>query len=183
MSTHGYIPARRWSDSSGFTLIEVLIVMGLMGVFVTLLLPNFNKVIPQMKVNKAATKLAADLQISRQTAISEMSYVRFFINPGGAGPTNGYATEVWDRDYVSTGVPGEPVQDPLRRGADLVVDFSTLDPFTGIGLSSVATEVRFTPLGTIVAASDILITLTHLETGYSRSVRVNNPIGKIEVLP
>ncbi len=165
----------------GFTLLEVLIVMGLMGVFVALLLPDFNRVIPEMKVEKAASKVAADLRVSRQKAIAEMSYVRFLINP--AGLSNGYRTEVWDRDYVYTSVPGQPVQDPLKGASALVVDLNTTDPFVGIAISSAATEVRFTPIGTIVSNVDQTITLTHTQTGYTRQVIIYQPLGKIEVLP
>ena len=185
MSTTEHIRRRRRSAEDGYTLIEILIVMGLIGVFVSLIIPDFNKIIPAIKVDKAAHKVVADLQIARQTAIGEMSYVRFFINPGGSDPDNGYTTEVWDRDYVSSGVPGEPVEDPLKRGADLSVDFDTLDPFIGVALTSVASEVRFTPLGTLAGgvSSDIDIILTHSATGYSRTIRVSYPIGRIQVVP
>jgi prepilin-type N-terminal cleavage/methylation domain-containing protein len=165
----------------GYTLLEVLIVMGLIGVFVAMMLPDFNRVIPEMKVNKAANKLAADLRFAQQTAITEMSYVRFLLNP--AGLPNGYRTEVWNRDYISTGVPGEPVEDPLKGGSSLEIDFNTLDPFTSVVISLPPPEVRFTPLGTIVAAGDIDIQLVHSETGYSRTVRVKYPLGKVELLP
>ena len=158
--------------------------MGLMGVFVAMLLPDFNRVIPEMKVEKAASKVAADLRVSRQKAIAEMSYVRFLINPGGIdGPDNGYKTEVWDRDYVYTSVPGQPVQDPLKGASALVIDLDTTDPFVGVVISSAATEIRFTPIGTIVSNVDQVITLTHTQTGYSRQVIIYQPLGKIEVLP
>lgn len=165
----------------GYTLLEVLIVMALIGVFVAIILPDFNRVIPEMKVDKAAHKLAADLRFAQQTAITRMAYVRFLLNP--AGLPNGYRTEVWDRDYVSTGIPGEPVPDPLKRGSALEVDFSTLDPFIGVVISSPPPVVRFTPLGTIWAAKDLDIVLIHSQTGYSRTVRVKNPMGRVEVLP
>jgi len=64
-------------DRSGFTLLEIMIVMALVGVLLAATIPNFSKIIPEMKVDKAASKLAADLRMAQQRAISDMVIVRF----------------------------------------------------------------------------------------------------------
>ncbi len=66
-------------NSTGFTLLEILIVIALGGVIISLSIPNFNKVIPEMRVIRAAQKLATDIKLAQQKAIGEMSVVNFHV--------------------------------------------------------------------------------------------------------
>ena len=168
--------------SGGFTLIEILIVMGLMGVFVALMLPDFNRVIPEMKVDKAASKMAADLRMAQQEAVTDMSYVWFVMSTS----SNAYLTWVSTRDAPEPWTfDGEPVEDPLKSGASLFVDFDDLDAFAGVEISSLTSSyVVFDALGSQWwPGSDVVITLRSAQTGYTRQVRVNHPLGRVEVLP
>jgi prepilin-type N-terminal cleavage/methylation domain-containing protein len=52
-------PVRR-----GFTMIEMLIVVTILGIMTTLAMVNFTKVIDQARVDRAATTLSYDLQMA-----------------------------------------------------------------------------------------------------------------------
>jgi prepilin-type N-terminal cleavage/methylation domain-containing protein len=171
----------------GFTLLEILIVMGLMGIFVTLVMPNFNALIPDMKVDKAASKLAADLRLAQQRAVGDMAYVFFYLrvqDPGVPGTENRYYASVFGRDATF-----EQMEDPLSNSY-LDVDYDDDKTFSGIVLQSVqitsgsVNNLWFSPLGSMrIPTDDVTITLRQPSTGYTRQIQVSYPLGKISVLP
>ncbi|MFO7769059.1 MAG: prepilin-type N-terminal cleavage/methylation domain-containing protein [bacterium] len=182
MSATNRISDGRLPGPGGFTLIEILIVMGLMGVFVALILPDFNRVIPEMKVDKVASKMANDIRMSRTEAVSEMSYVWFLMSSSA----NAYTTQVSTRDATYPwDFDGEPVEDPLKSGAPLYVDLDEVDAFRGVRISGYNySYVVFDALGSqIWPGEDVTITLQSIQTGYSRKLRVKYPLGRVEVLP
>lgn len=152
--------------------------MGLMGVFVALLLPDFNRIIPELRVDKAATKLAADLRMAQQKAIGEMSDVLVYLEPAD----NRYYAWVIDRELNVN-----PLEDPLKGGAYLMVDYDLLDAFKGAVLAYTTPAsgvVWFSPLGSLrFPGENLTITITHAISGYSRSVLVTYPLGKVSVQP
>ncbi|MFC1595314.1 Tfp pilus assembly protein FimT/FimU [Gemmatimonadota bacterium] len=180
------------SNRSGYTLLEVLIVMGLVGVFIAVSLPNFSKIIPEMKVDKAVSKLATDLRLAQQRAISEMAIVRFRAEVDGeryyamvkARDTGG----LWYQDNYS-----EYVEDPLKSGAVVLMDFNDADSkFYGLEIQSIDPWFAYgeqwgfyiSPLGDLRwPAESITITIGDPKTGYNRSVLMTYPMGKISVLP
>ncbi|MFC1500496.1 Tfp pilus assembly protein FimT/FimU [Candidatus Zixiibacteriota bacterium] len=184
--------ARRRCGQSGYTILEVIIVMGLVGIFIAAVIPNFSKIIPEMKVDKAASKLATDLRMAQQRAISEMAIVRFRAEVDGeryyamvkARDTGG----LWYQDNFD-----EYVEDPLNSSAIVLMDFN--DPeskFYGLDILSVEPWFAygeqwgfyFSPLGDLRwPFESITITISDPKSGYSRSVLITYPMGKISVLP
>ncbi len=180
------------SNRSGYTILEVLIVMSLVGVFIAATIPNFSKIIPEMKVDKAASKLASDLRMAQQRAISEMAIVRFRAEVDSeryyamlkARDTGG----LWYQDNYS-----DYVEDPLNSGAIVLMDFTDSNSkFYGLVIQSI--EPRFaygeqwgfyiSPLGDLRwPFENITITIADPKTGYSRSVQITYPMGKVSVLP
>jgi general secretion pathway protein H len=65
---------------AGFTLIEILIVITLMGLLMALVLPAFSRVMPGIELNKSAVQLAAALRSARSTAVSRASEVSIEID-------------------------------------------------------------------------------------------------------
>lgn len=151
--------------------MEILIVMALAGVFVAMMLPDFNRVIPEMKVDKAARKLATDIRMTQQIAISEMSTVWFYLDPAD----NYYRTWVLDRNWN-----WDEVEDPLHSGTTLYVDFDEIDAFKAVDVVG-GGWLLFDPLGAI--SDDVTYTLRHSTTGYTRQVFIDSPLGKVSILP
>ncbi len=176
----------------GFTLIEILIVMGLVGVLVALTAPNLTVIIPQIKVDKAASKLAADLRLAQQKAVEEMALVRFRIEPS----QNRYYAMVRERGAAGLWYQdgyNDYVEDPLKGGAYLLVDFDvSTNRFHGVEITSISPASALgetwgfyiSELGELRwPFSDITVTLTDPRSGYSRQVQITHPLGKVTVLP
>lgn len=177
---------------SGYTLLEVLIVMGLIGVFIAATIPNFSKIIPEMRVDNAARKLATDLRMAQQRAISEMAIVRFRAEVDGeryyamvkARDTGG----LWYQDYYDA-----YVEDPLKSSAVVLMDFTDPDSkFYGLEIRSIYPGYAYGELWGFYISSlgdllwpyeNITITIWDPKSGYSRSVLMTYPLGKVSVLP
>jgi len=183
-------------NSAGFTILEILIVIALAGVVVSLTAPNFKKVIPEMRVMRAAQKLAADIKLAQQKAVSEMAIVNFHVDLS----QNSYFAEVRERDaggaWYQDGYD-EFVEDPLNSGAYLLVDFDEESSrfkgaqLTGIEASYQSTHFAVATYGFYLSAigdmywpyADTIITITDPVSGYSRQVQVTYPMVKVTLLP
>ena len=56
--------------SAGFTLIEMLVSLTIMGALIAIAIPKFGKLLPGIRLASAARQVATDLQLARMRAIS-----------------------------------------------------------------------------------------------------------------
>ena len=179
-------------SSTGFTLLEILIVLALAGVVVSLVAPNFKKVLPEMRVIRAAQKLATDIKLAQQKAVSEMAIVNFHVQVA----QNRYFAEVRDRNATGQWwLDGydDYVEDPLNSGAYLLVDFDEQsNRFKGAQLTSISASYYavgtygfyLSPLGDLYwPPANTIITITDPVSGYSRQVQISYPMAKVILLP
>jgi len=61
------------ANQSGFSLIEVMIVIVITGVIIALVLPDFNKIIGRYNLEYAAREMAAHIRFLQQSAIKNES--------------------------------------------------------------------------------------------------------------
>lgn len=61
----------RLRDKKGFTMIELLIVIAIIGVIAAIAIPNIISWIPTIRVNSAARDLVSEMQLARMKAVSE----------------------------------------------------------------------------------------------------------------
>lgn len=179
-------------NSTGFTLLEILIVLALTGVIVSLSVPNFQRVIPEMRVIRAAQKLATDIKLAQQKAVSEMAIVNFHVEVA----QNRYFARVRDRnatgDWKVDGYD-EYVEDPLNSGAYLLVDYDEQSSrFRGAQLTSINASsfpvstygFYLSPLGDLYwPTANTTITITDPNSGYSRQIQISYPMAKVTLLP
>jgi len=68
-------------NRAGFTLIEMLIVIVVMGIAMTIAIPRF-RASSKTKARQAATQLTADLEVARSTAMAHRATVRVVFDAG-----------------------------------------------------------------------------------------------------
>ena len=138
---------------SGFTVLELIVAIGIAMVVMGIAVPSFMTWLPTLRLSSGARQVATDLQVARMKAISQN--VKFRITFGTL-PSASYQLE---RDTNSDGtydLPGELDSGP----------FSLPD---GITITAVVGTPEFQPRGTASSTSTITVRNGNDET---KSVQV-----------
>ena len=109
---------RSATAASGFTLIEVVVVLTVMVIFMLIALPSFRTWVVQQQLQSAVAQVEADLRLARMTAINENgpATIRFQAPPGNA-------YEV----FIDDGAGGGTARNLQRDGGETLVVSRTLD--------------------------------------------------------
>ncbi|WP_347273076.1 GspH/FimT family pseudopilin [Candidatus Kuenenia sp.] len=96
-------------NQKGFSLIELIVVMAIMGIAAGIAVPVYNNMKPQIRLNGAARQVMGDLMWARMRAISENN--NYVIAFGEAGPTltndTYYIYDDNDNDFSSVGIEAD----------------------------------------------------------------------------
>lgn len=186
--------------SAGFSLIELLVVMGIIGIMVAVAIPNLRGYLRTVAIRAAADQVAGELTAARARAISRnlhfgtvlviLSPTTYqFVVEDDVDRTNGFTGT---RIPVTTAL-ADPAQRGLRRTLPDGIIFKTASP-TGPG-------VRFNSLGTacnpgsnsecptlgtgvnqVAFTTEFKITLFQSKTGFYKSIVVGTG-GRVLVNP
>jgi len=66
-------PGIRRKKISGFTLVQLMVVMAVMGVTASIALPGFMRFAPRMRLKSAARGIVSDMQMARTKSLKERS--------------------------------------------------------------------------------------------------------------
>jgi len=189
------VPALR---SSGFQLVEVIVVMALMGLVVALVVPGFRRLSSSLRTELAAGELAGVLRTARSSAIrySVKVGVKFRSRPDGVWTftlyRDGDGDGVLSRD-IDSGVDPQmaPPRDLVHMGRDVTFGFPPGPPPRDPGdprrrLDNLEDPIRFnrsdlasfSPLGGSTPGSlYVTDSIYHLAV-----VRVFGRTGKVKVM-
>ena len=129
---------------SGFTLIEMMIVIAVFAIVAAIAIPNFMSLLPGMRLNGAARQVMGDLMAARMNAVKQNNEFKVFFNSPGA---NQYQI-LDDDDNDGTADTGEAITTPAKNIQDNYPDVtvsSTNNPIffprgTATGLPTVTLQ-------------------------------------------
>jgi len=162
--------------SKGFTLIELVMILVIVGILAVAVLPNVTATKGGIRLHAACQKVALDLRYIQQMAMTER--VRF-----------GISFDTGDESYFGYRVnTGTKAKDPHTQG-DLEVEFDGMNEFNDIVIVSdnFSDAVEFDSMGKPydgngdALASEGVVTLQTQDGAYSKTVRIEPATGKVKI--
>lgn len=158
--------ARKFRDSKGFSLMELIIVMALIGILMAIAMPSVLSQIAHLRLTRSVRNVVSELNAARFKAIAQnKNYAVEFTISAGANPPDSYQLQSWNGAAY--------VNEPGRAAGALEPDISISSP------GGPAYTLPFTPSGTSTATS-ICIENTH-ETNDRMKITVTGSTGMIQV--
>ncbi len=192
-ATAGSSVERRARESSAFTLIELIIVIGIIGLMMGIAVPAFNSATRGNAVTAGASQLVNTLMMARAKAVTSRSHVRMVFADGAntnlvAGGKVSYAVLLLTNQISD--VPANWIYldrwQNLPKGAyftNLTVNLPTLPtqvPFPTNGGSSVSLSgLEFKSSGSLTSLNDLYILVqegTLLPNGTIGNIKASNTI-------
>lgn len=154
-------------NERGFTVTELLVVIGIIAVLAAIAIPAFSTLVPNYHLKAAARTIYSDMQMARLQAIKQNTFVslRFttVVYPAAGG---GYS--VFTDDGSGGGVAGNGVQD----GSEILHWSCTMDKQISLTNAAfgAASSVTYTPKGFIAGSQSGNVQIRNNQRGYRITV-------------
>ncbi len=141
------------NKQSGFTLIELIVIIAIVAIFAAIAVPNFLSYMPKHRLNGAARQIMGDLMAARMKAVSQNCDVAVTFASGNP------EYEIWtDSDNDDIEDSGEVITKNIQSNYhDVTIDTDR--------------NIKFSPRGT--ASSYGIIALSLLNSAGSKNVKVH----------
>jgi type IV fimbrial biogenesis protein FimT len=132
--------------ASGFTLIEVLVTVIILGTLLTIAIPGFLKWLPNYRLNGAARDFYSNIQLAKSLAI---------------------------RQRANTFISFEDDTYTVTRNGTSFKTTNLKDYGSGVSFASGSTtaNIEFTPMGMTTNSADVSVTITN-SRGTTRTIKV-----------
>lgn len=166
----------RFKSARGFTLIEMVILVMITGILGVVFAPQITNSMNDIRLSKAAQKLAMDIRYMRELALSRHDVYGIEFND----EDNSYRLYHWDGANKNT------IADP-HMGGEMVVDFDTIAAFNGVTLGeSSTTDVTVDAFGVPYDANGLALASAAsviLHSGsLSTTVQITNSTGYVDIV-
>jgi prepilin-type N-terminal cleavage/methylation domain-containing protein len=120
-------------QTDGFTLIELMVIVAIVGVLATLSVAGYSRLIEGARLSTAANDLKSDLQLAKLTAVRRHANVLAYFDDG-AGDSGGYTL------YVNT--KAEEILARTMHAKVELTGITTPIAFNSLGIASSTGQVE-----------------------------------------
>ena len=180
---------------SGFTLVEAMIVLAIIGVLAGLAAPALLATLPNLRVNGASRQILADLRMARTQAVEKGKsvVVKFHVDSSGGSSSGTYVLALdnnADNDFTPSTSPNDTVISEVTLGRDYsAIEFASNvsgTPSNGVDLDNattgdVADTITFRPNGSASESGDIYLRPSGDNGTRNRRVRVLAATGNVRI--
>jgi Tfp pilus assembly protein FimT len=149
----------------GFTTMELLVVIGILGLALAASLPSFRSMYDGYRHRSATTRLTSHLALARQMAVRDATPYVFIVDP----PNSRYRM-FQDSDGDGTQDAGERAYGPYTTDAGIRL----------INVSLTGNQVTFLSSGAASQSGDLRIVDGH---SHDKTIRLSAITGNVEILP
>jgi type IV fimbrial biogenesis protein FimT len=151
-----------WEDERGFSLVELMVVIVIMGVVAAIAISTWTRVIDGRRVDSATNQVAADLRLAHSKATNRLASHQF-VAPAAPVPAG-----VFPLSTYNTGPTGTLALNRLPDGTRLTA----------------ATSVEFKADGSAVVTGANPITVrSSTDATYNHTIQINPVTSRIRVVP
>jgi prepilin-type N-terminal cleavage/methylation domain-containing protein len=157
-------------NSFGYTMVEVMVVLLILGIVSAVAVPSINSTLDEMKIDGAAREVVSAIYYSQSMAIKEEEIHKVNFNVAQ------------DRFKCDNLVTGLTILHPVDR-KPYNIDFAGAGHFQGVDIVSAnfnpgnKSAVTFNSLGEPDKAGSVVLGYR----GYQKTINVSLPLGKISV--
>jgi len=171
----------------GFTFIEIVIVLLVMGIMATMALPSLQSGLETSKLSAAAGEIAAALEYAQLAAMTTGQQVRITVDAGAdsllverftiTGNIMAGAAQLPQADIETGGFTN--MAHPTRRGEDYRIVFADEDRLNGVDIAAAVFggggSITFDPVGTPSDGGTVTLSLG----GGTATVTVDSLTGRV----
>lgn len=111
-------------NNSGFTLIEIMVTIAIVGIFASIALPSFSKLIESNRINTATNELVSNLLLARSEALKRRNTVTICpsSNQTSCNDNTNFSTGwIVFLDCDNDIIPGETITDCGPNGTEDII--------------------------------------------------------------
>jgi len=150
--------ATSFIDSKGFTLLELMVVLGIVAILSVAAIPNFGSWLPKAETGSAAREILTTIQLAKMAAIKDSAnvVVHFTVATGEC------------LAFVDDGAGGGTADDRVRNGSERLVRRYKVPPGVTLSLPSFGADLEFSNRGLPTAGGDVSVA----GSGRTKTIRV-----------
>ena len=155
-----------WEDERGFTLIEVLTTIIIMGIVFAIASSTWSAVVESRRVDTATNQLAAELRLAHTTATNRLVPQMVNLTAGSSA-------------YSMTGYPSRDLDDDASDR--VTVDTTLIIAFCPDGSAEIPPSVPVCSAGAV--GGPTTITVAAADGDPSHTIEVNTVTSRIQIVP
>jgi type IV fimbrial biogenesis protein FimT len=153
---------KEMSYQKGFSLVEIMIVITLLGILAAIAVPNLQPFMAQRRLNGAARQIMSDLMEARMKTVSQNNMFKVFF-------LDNHQYKILDDDNSNKS------EDP----GEMIITKDIQSEYKDVTISNASADPIFLPRGTVAPGSNCTVTLSNASGSKEVTVAIT---GRVKII-